>query len=211
MRTYSIYDDPKYIGQKYGRLTVEETARVPGKTSIYWKCRCDCGNVVVVLPYKLIKGTTKSCGCYKRDNRTAMNKTDKVKHGGRNERLYGIWRGMKQRCYCTTCKDYPRWGGRGISVCPEWKDNYSVFREWAHNNGYAENLTIDRTDPDGNYCPDNCRWITNEDQQRNRKDAIEIEWDGEKMKLSDWCIRYGVKYVTANKAYHNGWDLHRYI
>lgn len=211
MRTHSTYDDPKFIGQKFGRLTVEEVVRRPDKTALFWKCRCDCGKETIVRPYKLIKGRTKSCGCYHRDYRIERNKVEKVKHGGRKERLYGIWSGMKVRCTCPHNKDYPGWGGKGVSVCDEWTNDYAKFRDWALNNGYKEGLTIDRIDPSGNYCPENCRWITIEAQQRNRRNAITIDWDGEKMKLSDWCEKYGVKYITANKAYHNGWDLHRYV
>ena len=211
MKTYSIYDDPKYIGQKYGRLTVIGTTRKPNVNAYYWKCRCDCGNEVVCSPYKAITGHTNSCGCYKRDKTIESNKVKKKTHGGRYERLYSIWDGMKVRCYAPTNKDYPRWGGRGVTVCDEWKNDYAKFREWAYANGYDDKLTIDRIDPNGNYEPDNCRWITNEAQQRNRRNAITIEWDGEPMALADWCEKYNVKYVTANKAYHKGWDLHKYI
>lgn len=93
----------------------------------------------------------------------------RVKHGDSHTRLYYVWGTMKTRCYNPNTKDYKYYGGRGIAVCEEWRTNFSAFKEWALANGYAPELTIDRVDVDGDYCPENCRWVTRAEQNRNQR------------------------------------------
>jgi len=153
-------------GQRFGRLTVLE--RDKGRTDrVAWICKCDCGNVKSVLSYKLTSGTTRSCGCLQRET-AAKNAT---RHGYYGERLRNVWATMKQRCTNPKCKDYPFYGGRGITVCEEWND-YLSFRKWAYSAGYAEGLTIDRIDVDGPYAPHNCRWISLKQQMLNRRSSL---------------------------------------
>jgi hypothetical protein len=153
-------------GQKFGRLTAISISRIEnykgGTKHRYYKCRCDCGKIIEVQSYSLTNGNTKSCGCFQREK---CGDTFR-KHGGMGTRLYNIWKGMKKRCNNSNEPCYKYYGGKGIKVCDEWQVNFIAFRDWALNNGYADNLTIDRIDSDKNYEPSNCRWVTQAENAR---------------------------------------------
>ena len=151
------------IGQRFGRLTVLEPLPTQGKKT-RWRCLCDCGRETAVSSTHLVSGHTGSCGCLQIERARATN----TKHGGRRSRLYTIWEHMRQRCNNSGNKDFKYYGGRGIKICKAW-EHFGTFQDWAQANGYTDKLTIDRIDPDGNYCPTNCRWITQAGQNRNRR------------------------------------------
>ena len=209
------YNDPSYIGKKYNRLTVigfDKKIYTSRQQSWMWRVRCDCGNERVVNPVKLISGATKSCGCMKIDRMKAYTEKYRVKHGGRHERLYAIWHGMKERCYTATNKDYKNYGGRGIAICNEWKDDYAAFREWAESNGYKDDLTIERKDYNADYCPQNCTWIPLIDQAKNRRGNVMVDYGGRTWVLSELCKEKGLPYGTIHhRLKFYGWPIERAI
>jgi len=151
------------LGKVFGRLTVIE--RIENKNSrTQWKCRCECGNVHNVISKSLVNGSTKSCGCLRREIVMECNTT----HGLSKTRLHKTWRGIIQRCNNKKNTRFKYYGGRGIIICDEWLNNFKSFYDWSIKNGYSDDLTIDRINNDGNYEPGNCRWITMLEQCHNR-------------------------------------------
>lgn len=152
-------------GRKFGRLTVlkRDGSNAHGRAT--WLCICECGKVTTKVGKLLLNGHCRSCGCGEYENRV----NNCTSHRLSDTRLYSIWRGMKQRCYYQKHKDYHNYGGRGITVCDEWKNDFETFYAWAINNGYRDDLTIDRIDVDGNYETKNCRWSTLYEQAKNRR------------------------------------------
>lgn len=186
-------------GQKYGKLTVVNFSHMVDKHS-YWSCLCDCGNNITVRSDCLKRGNVKSCGCLIKENHSR-------RHGYAQSRLYRIYYAMKQRCYNPKTKAYHRYGGRGVTICEEWLDSFESFRSWAIANGYRDDLTIDRRDVNGNYEPNNCRWITQRDQTRNTSRNTHITIDGVTRLLCEWCSIYGVNMATACYRLKRGWSV----
>ena len=203
---------PKYIdmtGARYGKLTVIMRADDAPSGQKRWLCRCDCGKETIVHGQSLRSGHTVSCGCYRKAINAEMGKQKLTKHGGARTRLYRIWKGMKQRCRDENSTRYQSYGGRGISVCEEWIDDFSAFQEWALKNGYQDDLTIDRKDTNGNYEPSNCQWISNKDQQANKRNNRVIECNGDIHTLSEWSKITGVKEGTIAYRLKAGWPIEK--
>lgn len=192
-------------GKQFGRLTVVEHCGSSPDHQALWKCRCACGNYTTVRGHSLTKGTTQSCGCLKDEK----SRDRLLKHGYSRTRLYRIWDAMRARCYNPSHKAYKNYGGRGVTVCDEWRDNFPAFKDWAFYAGYDDGLTIDRIDVNGNYEPNNCRWITNAEQQANRSDSIVIEYSGEKKIVSQWAREYGISANVLGNRLRSGWDFER--
>lgn len=194
MRNSNKYNHIDFSGTRHGKLTVIEKAN-HGRTM--YICKCDCGTVRELSPYYFLR--YKSCGCAERENKNHLGEHN-VKHGMTDTRLYRTWCKMKERCYNPNIEHYPHYGGRGIKVCEEWKNSFETFRDWAYSVGFDENSTgkeqsIDRIDTNGNYEPNNCRWINHKEQCRNRTNNVFLVHNGRRMTLSEFCETYGITYI----------------
>lgn len=186
-------------GKQFGRLKV--ISRYGSRNGeVIWNCKCQCGRVAKVSTGKLNFGSVISCGCARSEKTTQRNET----HGMSNTRLYEIWSGMKKRCYNRNSSAYKNYGGRGIKICDEWKNSFENFYDWSLINGYKEDLTIERKDVNGDYCPENCCWITAQDQARNTRKTIYYTLFNMRKPLSEWCNYANIKNNRAYQRYKNG-------
>ena len=192
-------------GQKFGRLTLIERVENNKFNQVQWKCRCDCGKEVIVKAYSLTTGQTKSCGCLKKEQ-NYIN-IAKVKHNMTNTRLYNIWRDMKSRCLNPNNKRHKFYFDKGITVCYEWKNDFMNFYNWAINNGYRDNLKIDRINNNGNYEPKNCRWATITEQNNNQSNNIRIKYNESEYTLSELSKIYNIKRATLYDRIKRGWTI----
>ena len=191
-------------GLRFGRLVVIERAENQGKR-VMWRCLCECGTEIVTRGDNLTSGRSQSCGCYNKE-RSSQNHT---KHGGSQTRLHAEWRKIKYRCNNPNCDRWNDYGGRGITVCKEWAVSFEAFRDWALANGYQDHLTIDRIDVNGKYEPGNCRWITNQKQQNNRRDNHYITYNGETQTITEWARIYGLSENGLVHRIRRGWEIER--
>lgn len=204
------YDYDSFIGKKYGRLTILSFEKRGYK--MFAHCKCDCGNEKDVCMSLLINNNTTSCGCKKKEKTTEKNKSNATYNGESKTRLYRCYKSMIYRCNYPSCKDYMYYGKRGIKVCSEWED-YNIFKSWALENGYDDTLTIDRIDTDGDYEPSNCRWITIEEQQKNKRPEsifthdMPVEYNGVVKTLSEWSDCFDIPYRIVRERYLHGWDI----
>lgn len=187
-------------GKRFERLVVIRKDH-EGKRGRYWLCQCDCGNAKVACGSDLMSGRTKSCGCLHADNAKLPKK---ITHGDTKTRIYREWSAMKRRC-SPSYHGHHIYFDRNIRVCTEWKQ-YEPFKQWALANGYSDDLTLDRIDNDKGYCPENCRWITNKEQQNNRRNNRCITFGGETKTLKQWSELQNLDYGVVKARLHRGWS-----
>ena len=192
-----------YTGQKFGRLTVVERIGTKERGTKHkiktplWLCKCECGNEKIVTSAELRTGDVKSCGCLQLELISELSKThgDATKNS-KYYRLYKIWTHMLNRCEKPSDKAYPNYGGRGISVCAEWHD-YQTFKTWSVDNGYSDELSIDRIDNNGDYTSSNCRWTDFYTQANNRRSCRYVTINNKTKTITEWCRIYGISPFTV--------------
>lgn len=208
------------IGGRYGRLVViEYVGNYSKNRQALFNCLCDCGKQAIARGSSLTSGKTKSCGCLHKEisadimkivnasgQRNIMASTT---HGKSNHPLYLRWSTIKTRCTNKKHEHYKDYGGRGIMICNEWANNFSVFYDWAINNGYADNLEIDRIDSNKGYSPDNCRWVNKYEQAVNRRNSVFLSDGIVEKPLRDWCSEKSVEYKLAHARYKKGWSFNK--
>lgn len=168
-----------------------------GRRIVRWECKCLCGSgkQIIATARDLRCGHSKSCGCVRTENVIKKCST----HRETDSRLYHIWRGIKSRCLNKNNKKYENYGGRGILICDEWLNSYESFRDWAMSHGYSDELSIDRIDVNGNYEPNNCRWVDAFIQANNRTDNFIIEYNHEKHTVHEWAL---ITNISAENIYN---------
>lgn len=189
-------------GKRFGRLYVCDLIGKNGRNSVYL-CKCDCGNYTEVFQSNLTQGKSTSCGCYQKESASERFS----KHGKRSTRLYEIYYNMKSRCYNPNNKRYNVYGGKGVTICQDWLDDFMNFYDWAISNGYSDELTIDRIDVKGNYEPCNCRWVNQEQQSNNQRKTIFIEIYGHKKSLKQWTNFMNWKYGKYSARHRRGVEV----
>ena len=199
------------MGKKFGRLEVISFDGIKHRYA-YWKCKCDCGNITSVRSSHLIEGTTTSCGCYNKEMSSIRTKELFTKHSLSNSRLYRVYKSIKSRCYCENSPEYKNYGGRGITICEEWRNDFKAFYDWAMANGYNENAktmdcTIDRIDNNGNYEPSNCRFVDMKTQALNKRNNRRILYKGKSYTATEIALLKNCSLGAILWRLNNGWTV----
>lgn len=194
-------------GVVFGRLTVIEKDETKNDGRSRWLCRCECGSEKIVRSDALKSKRTRSCGCLQKD--LLVKRKPRKTHGKSNKRLYTMFHNMQRRCYDEDHVSFHNYGGKGISVSKEWRNDFKSFYKWAVENGYSDNLTIDRINNENDYSPTNCRFITHKEQQNNRKDNVFVNYEGESRTISQWAEFLNVEYSTLQTRLKRGWSIER--
>ncbi len=190
---YNLY------GMVFGELKVIDYSGVDHRKERLWECVCSCGGSIVARSYDLRRGLTSHCGC-----RLGENISESLKeHGKTRTPIYYAWINMKTRCDNPNYELYHHYGGRGIRYCDSWKDS-KKFIKWALENGYSDDLSLDRIDNDGNYEPSNCRWVTMQVQQNNRRNNRMITYNGVTDTMANWSRNLDINYNTLQTKLNRG-------
>lgn len=193
-------------GQYFGYWKVIERSASTKAGDSTWLCECKCGTKKIVLGKGLRTGKSRSCGCMKKEELRER----RFVHGKHETRLYRIWHHMILRITNENEKSYKYYGGRGITVCKEWSESFVEFEKWAIENGYAENLTIDRIDNNKGYSPDNCRWATRKEQSNNTRRNYYLTYQGETKTISEWAKKTGIsKGTLRRRIVELGWSAEK--
>ena len=193
-------------GKRFGRWSVIRYIGYNRSNGAIWECECDCGTIKNVIGKHLRNGNSISCGCYHSDELSKRLTT----HGKTNTRIYWIYRQMKYRCSNPHHCCYNIYGGKGITVCDDWANNFESFYNWSMEHGYTDELTIDRIDSSKGYDPSNCRWVSYKVQNNNTSRNVRYTINGETKTISEWCDIYN---VPLNRVYNRtkelGWDIEK--
>lgn len=189
---------------KFDKLTALKIVGYSKCGSAIWLCQCACGNFIKITASALKNDRPHSCPHCK--NVAFWSK--KQTHHESTSRLYEIYYNMKKRCENENAINYHNYGGRGIKVCEEWKE-YLPFSQWAKANGYSDNLTLDRIDNNGNYCPENCRWVTYKEQANNTRVNRVICFNDQSHTLTEWSVITGIKKTTIHQRLKRGWSVEK--
>lgn len=200
------------VGQKFHRLIIigradDYITPKTGARGTRYICKCDCGNIIISRSDRLRSGHTKSCGCYMREKTIERNTI----HGLCRTKIYGLYCAMIQRCCNEKNHAYKDYGGRGISICSEWLNDFQVFYNWAMASGYDKDLTLERTDVNGNYCPENCVWASRQTQANNRRNSVCLTFNGKTQTLRNWSIDLGIPMKLITSRYYRNWTADRIL
>lgn len=183
----------------FGKLTVKRYLGSEHNKSI-WLCVCECGKEKRVVAYHLTNGDTKSCGCLRGKCR--------IKHGRAKTPLHRVWCAMRERCYDENNQAYHNYGGRGIKVCDRWLESFNNFLEDMGERP-SDKYSIDRRDNDGNYCKENCYWATWIEQGTNKRNNHYLEYNGEKLTISQWSRKLGYSVASIRNRIQRGWSIEK--
>lgn len=192
-------------GQRFGRLTVIKRFGSDKSKNATWLCQCDCGNEFIAAGIRLRRGETRSCGCLQKEVVTNRMLT----HGLSKTRLYRVWAGIKSRCYNPKCDNYRYYGAKGITMCNEWREDFTSFAKWSEKSGYdknadAQKCTIDRIDNTKPYCPENCRWVNHIVQCNNMSCNKTFEYNGEVLTMAEAARKFEIPYTTLRARIRRG-------
>lgn len=201
MEPFKFHPRAKDItGQRFGRLLAIRPVGRKGR-KLVWHAKCDCGREHVVVGSEMLTGHTQSCGCLIVD----VNRALRIWHGMCGTRVYNTWARIKTRCFDQKCADYPDYGGRGITICDQWRDDFEAF--YADVGDPPKGTSLDRIDNNRGYEPGNVRWATPKQQANNRRKNRRVTYGALTLTISEWADRKGINHGTIRSRLENGWPI----